>query len=151
MCLKKSLICTYHEYFYDDIAIFLPVLRGCFSNLTNRKGSWRRDLLNEADISPINNGKTPCHAACIIWNWYIEYSNTSVLGCPFPCACRMRLSGFHTLSDITWSVVYNAVPAIRLAGSVSVEWFLAVNFQITVHTRSDGCHLNTACITNYIS
>ena len=48
-------------------------------------------------------------------------------------------SGFHTLSDITWSVVYNAVPEIRLAGSVSLEWFLAIKFQFIVHTSSDGC------------
>ena len=60
------------------------------------------------------------------------------------------ISGFHTLSDITYSVVYNAVPEIRLAGSVSMEWFLAINFQFTVHTRSNGCHGNIAYITNYI-
>ena len=50
-----------------------------------------------------------------------------VLGRPFR-ARRMGPSGFHTLSDITWSVVYNAAPEIRLAGSVSVEWFLRINF-----------------------
>ena len=77
-------------------------------------------------------------------------TGASVLGRPF-YARRMGPSGFHTLSDITWSMVYNAVPEIRLSGSVSVEWFLAINFQFTVHTSSNGCHWNIAYITNYIS
>ena len=45
-----------------------------------------------------------------------------MLGRPL-CACHMHSNGFHTLSDNTWSVVYDAVPAIRLAGSVSTECF----------------------------
>ena len=52
-----------------------------------------------------------------------------MLGRPF-CTRRMGPSGFHTLSDITWSIVYNAVPEIRVAGSVSVEWFLAKNSKL---------------------
>ena len=67
----------------------------------------------------------------IIESWIPIYAlhttGASVLDRPF-CARRMGPSGFHTLSDITWSIVYNAVPEIRLAGSVSVEWFLAINF-----------------------
>ena len=47
-------------------------------------------------------------------------TGASVLGRPF-CAGCMGPSGFHTLSDITWSIVYNAEPEIRLAVSVSVE------------------------------
>ena len=47
-------------------------------------------------------------------------TGASVLGRPF-CARRMGPSGFHALSDITWFIVDNAVPEIRLAGSVSVE------------------------------
>ena len=103
-----------------------------FLKVTNCKCSWMRDLLNKADIFQNNNDKTSCHAAYIIWNIYIyiEYSNAvrsynwCVSACRPFCARRMGPSGFHTLSDITWSIVYNAVPEIRLAGSVSVEWFL---------------------------
>ena len=50
----------------------------------------------------------------------LHTAGASMLGRPF-CARRMGPSGFHTLSDITWSIVYDAVPEIRLAGSVSVE------------------------------
>ena len=85
--------------------------------------------MNTADIFQNDNDKTSCHAAYIIWNRYIyiEYSNAVrsynwcvSAGRPF-CARRMGSSGFHTLSDISWSIVYNGVPEIRLAGSVSVE------------------------------
>ena len=141
------------------ISPYFGCFTGCFFNLTNCKCSWRRDLLNKADIFQNDIDKISCHAAYIIWNIYIyiEYltlfgvtTGASVLDRPF-CARRMGPSGFHTLSDITWSIVYNAVPEIHLAGSVSVEWFLAINFQFTVHTRSNGCHWNIAYITNYIS
>ena len=70
----------------------------------------------------------------------------------------MGPSGFHTLSDITWSIVYNAVPEIRLAGSVSVEWFLTINFQLLFTQGLMGVtetlrilqtiFLSTACISN---
>ena len=143
------------------ISPYFGCFTGCILNLTNCKCSWRRDLLNKADIFQNNNDRTSCHAAYIIWNIYvhiyIEYSNAvrrttaaSVLGRPL-CARRLGPSGFHALSDITWSIVYNAVPEIRPAGSVSVEWFIAINFQFTVQTRSNGCHWNIAYITNYIS
>ena len=39
-------------------------------NLTNCKCSWRRDLLNKADIFQNDSDKTSCHAAYIIWNIY---------------------------------------------------------------------------------
>ena len=42
-------------------------------------------------------------------------TGASVLGRLF-CARRMGSSGFHALSDITLSIVYNAVPEIRLVG-----------------------------------
>ena len=57
-----------------------------------------------------------------------------VLGRPYS-ARRMRPSGFYTLSDITWSVIYNAIPEIHPAGSVSMEWFLAINFQFAHKVR----------------
>ena len=47
-------------------------------------------------------------------------TGASVLGRPL-CARCMRPSGFYALSDITWSVIYNAIPEICLAGSVSME------------------------------
>ena len=50
----------------------------------------------------------------------------------------------------TWSIVCNSVPAIRLADSVLGMWFIVVNFQLTVYTRSDGCHWIIVYITNYI-
>ena len=141
------------------ISPYFGSFTGCFLNLTNCKCSRRRDLLNKADIFQNDNDKTSCHAAYIIWiDIYIlniltlfgVTTDAPVLGRPF-CARPMGPIGFHTLSDITWSIVYNAVPEIRLAGSVSVEWFLAINFQFTVHTRSNWCHWNIAYITNYIS
>ena len=114
------------------ISPYFGCFTGCILNLTNGKCSLRRDLLNKADIFQNDNDRTSCQAACnlkyiYIYIGYIEYSNTvrrttaaSVLGRPL-CARRMGPSGFHALSDITWSIVYNAVPEIRLAGSVSVE------------------------------
>ena len=115
-----------------------------FWNLTYCKCWWRRDLLNKADI--LKNIMTK-HLVMQHAQFEIDILNivtlfeittgVSVLSRSF-CARRMRPSGFHTHSDITWSVVYNAVPEIRLAGSVSMECFLATNFQFTVRTRSDG-------------
>ena len=132
---------------------YFACFTGFFLNLTDCKCSWRCDLLNNADIFQNDNDKNTL--SCNIHNLkYIltlfRVTNGASVLCPF-CARRMGPSGFHALSDITWCVVYNAVPEIRLAGSVSVEWFLAINFQFTVHTRSDGCHWNIAYITNYIS
>ena len=136
----------------------LAVLQGVFLNLTHCKCSWRRDLLHKADIFQNDNEKTSCHAAYIFWNIYIyiEYSNAVrsynlCVSAWSSLLCSPRPNGFHTFSDITWSIVYNAVSEIRLAGSVSVEWFLAINFQFTVHTRSNGCHRNIAYITYCIS
>ena len=143
------------------ISPYFGCFTGCISNLTNCKCSWRRDLLNKADIFQNDNDRTSCHAAYIIWNIYVHIYILNILtlfGEQLPrqclvvlCARRMGPSGFHALSDITWSIVYNAVPEIRLAGLVSVEWFIAINFQFTVQTRSNRCHWNIAYITNYIS
>ena len=133
------------------ISPYCGCFTGCFLNLTNCKCSWRRDLLHKADIFQTDNDKIFCHAAYIIWI-YIWYSNAvrSYNWCVSAWS-SVLCSPHGSLSDITWSIVYNAVPEIRLAGSVSVEWFLTINFQFTVHTRSNGCHWNIAYVTNYIS
>ena len=156
-----------HSYVFimDDYMITSPyfcLLYSVFiSTLTHCKCSWRRDLLNKAGVFQNDNDKTPCHEACIIRNWYIEYSNAdrnydccvSAWSCVLcsPHASQWVPHTLWSIADVTWSVVYNTVPQIRLAGSVSMEWFIAINVQITLHPRSDGCHWNIAYITSYIS
>ena len=73
----------------------------------------------------------------------INFAGASVLGRPF-CARCVHPSGCHA------NIVCNSVPAIRLADSVLGMWFIVVNFQLTVYTRSDGCHWIIVYITNYI-
>ena len=72
-----------HSYvFIMNKSVIISPYFGCFTgcfffNLTNCKCSWRRDLLNNADIFQNDNDITACHAAYIIWNIYIyiEYSD----------------------------------------------------------------------------
>ena len=157
-----------HSYvFIMNISVIYIIIRpyfgcftGCFLNLTNCKCSWRRDLLNKAAIFQ-NDVKTSCHAAYIVWNMFIYiywiFWHCSEFQLVRQCLVVHSVVGAWVPVDSAHFLIllgpffYNAVPEIRLAGSVSVEWFLAINFQFTVHTRSNGCHPMIAYITNYIS
>ena len=58
-----------------------------------------------------NNGKTPSHAACIIWNWYIEYPN-AVRNYKWYVSARILLTIFLSTACIQTTVEtpYSTIP-----------------------------------------
>ena len=62
-----------------------------------------------------------------------------------------RSKWFHAHSGISWSVVYNAVQEIRLAGSVLREWFLATNNLLSTHGQMSVTETLSILRTIFIS